>query len=230
MRPPRHALASLALGLLFIAGCRDREISSYRAPKDPAPAAMPVAAMPANTNDLPPGHPPIGADTAVPAGNTASPPAGAAGANMANTAVPTASGSALTWTAPARWTVKSGSSMRKGSYAVHGPEGDADFAITAFPGDTGGLPANLNRWRGQIGLPALPPDEVTKGLERFESNGLAFIVVDYLGAAGGVSTRLLGGITTHGGNSWFFKLTGPDALVAREKAAYLEFLRTVKAP
>jgi len=229
MRHPRHALASLALGLLFISGCRDREITAYRAPKDPAPAALPAASRPANTNELPPGHPPIGADASAPAGAAPAAPS-ASQSNMANTAVPTASGSGLTWTAPESWAAKSGSSMRKGSYALKGPEGDADFAITAFPGDTGGLPANLNRWRGQIGLPALPPDEVTRGLERFESNGLAFIVVDYLGTAGGAPTRMLGGITTHGGNSWFFKLTGPDALVAREKTAYLDFLRTVKAP
>lgn len=219
MRTPRHALTSLALGILLLnAGCRDREVASYRAPKDPAPAPLPGAAQSTNQGELPAGHPPIG---------TAAQPTDA---NMANTAVPTASGDGLAWTAPAAWTPKPVSSMRKGSYAVKGPEGEADLAITAFPGDTGGLSANLNRWRGQVGLPALPPDEVTQDLERFEANGLGFIVVDYLGTSGGAPTRMLGGITTYGGNSWFFKLTGPDALVAREKAAYLAFLRTVKAP
>lgn len=223
MRHPRHALASLALVTLLAAGCRDREITSYRAPKDPAPAALPAASAPANTNDLPPGHPPIEAGSTATTTPTAD-------QNMANTAVPTASGSGLNWTAPDSWTSMPARSMRKATYAIKGPEGEAELAITAFPGDTGGLPANLNRWRGQIGLPALPADEVTKNLERFESNGLSFIVVDYLGTAGGTPTRMLGGITTYGGNSWFFKLTGPDALVAREKAAYLAFLRTVKAP
>jgi hypothetical protein len=223
MRPPRLAPAGLALAVLLAAGCRDREISAYRAPKDPAPPALPQAA--ANSGELPPGHPPIN-----PGANPSPAGAPAADSNMANTPVPTASGSGLVWTAPAEWAAKGGSSMRKGSYAVKGPEGEADLAITAFPGDTGGLPANLNRWRGQIGLPAQPAGEVTAAVERFEANGLAFIVVDYLGNAGGAPTRLLGGITTFGGNSWFFKLTGPDALVAREKPAYLAFLRTVQAP
>lgn len=219
MRTPRHALTSLALGILLLhAGCRDREITSYRAPKDPAPAPQPGAPQSAGQGELPAGHPPIGPATQP------------ADANMANTAVPTASGDGLTWTAPEGWAAKAGSSMRKGSYALRGPEGEADLAITAFPGDTGGLSANLNRWRGQVGLPALPAEEVTKDLERFEANGLSFIVVDYLGSSGGAPTRMLGGITAYGGNSWFFKLTGPDALVAREKAAYLAFLRTIKAP
>ena len=37
------------------------------------------------------------------------------------------------------------------------------------------------------------------------------------GANGG--TRMLGAIVPRAGETWFFKLTGPDALVAREKPA-----------
>jgi hypothetical protein len=35
---------------------------------------------------------------------------------------------------------------------VSDPDGKAEVTVSAFPGDTGGLLANLNRWRGQIGL------------------------------------------------------------------------------
>lgn len=143
---------------------------------------------------------------------------------MANTAVPTASGNALTWTAPAAWTPKSLGAMRKGSFSLKGEGAEADLSITAFPGATGGLEANLNRWRGQLGLPSQTPAEVTSAVEKFEANGLHFIVVDYANNG----TRLIGGVVPHGGNSWFFKLTGPDAFVASQKSAYLEFLRTVK--
>ena len=143
---------------------------------------------------------------------------------MANTAVPTATGSDLQWTAPAGWTVKPLGPMRKGSYAVKGSGGEADLSITAFPGATGGLEANLNRWRGQMGLPPAPPEEVVAATEKFESHGLPFIVVDYPGNC----NRLVGAIVPYGGNSWFFKLTGPDAVVAGQKAAFLEFLHTVR--
>lgn len=210
--------------VILVTGCRDRTITAYRAPKD-APVAAQPAAPAADTNNLPPGHPPIGGGTA-PAG--AQPAAGADGmAAMASTPVPTASdASGLTWTAPAAWTAKPRGSMRKGSFAVKGDAGEADLGITAFPGATGGLEANLNRWRGQVGLPALPPAEVVAAVEKFDSNGLQFIVADY--AAGG--NRLLGAIVPYGGNSWFFKLMGPDATVAGQKAAFIEFLHTVKTP
>ena len=217
----RRSTQTMVVSLvILLTGCKDRAITSYRAPKDaPAVAAMPQQAPVTDTNNLPPGHPPIGGAAA---------PGGTDGmAAMAGTSVPTAgNASALTWTAPASWTAKPLGPMRKGSYAVKGAGGEADLSITAFPGATGGLEANLNRWRGQVGLPALPPAEVTAATEKFETNGLQVIVADYAGNG----TRLIGAIVPYGGNSWFFKLSGPDALVAAEKPAFLEFLKTVKAP
>lgn len=210
MRLPRLTTTTLVVSLLLITGCRDREITAYRAPKDAPPPAPPASA---GMGNLPADHPPIGG---------AMPDAG----NTANTAVPVASGSDLKWTAPASFEPKPGSAMRKGSYRFKAEGGEADISITAFPGATGGLEANLNRWRGQVGLPPLSPAEVTAATEKFDSNGLTFTVVDYQGSAG----HMLGAIVPFGGSSWFFKLTGPDATVVAAKPLFLEFLRTVKAP
>jgi hypothetical protein len=185
--------------------------------KEAGPSTTPPpATVSANGGALPEGHPSIGGTPAGPS----------APVNMADTAVPTATGSGLTWTAPTTWAVKPNGSMRKGSFAVKGAGGDADLAITAFPGATGGLEANLNRWRGQVGLPPQAPAEVTAAVEKFSSHGLEFLVVDY--ANGG--NRLVGAIVPYGGNSWFFKLMGPDATVAGQKDAFREFLHTVKEP
>jgi len=196
----------------------------------PEAAASPVAVpgRSANTNDLPPdarGVPATAplAEGPLPAGHPSidgtPPPPG-----MASTPVPTATGQALVWTAPAPWTPKPGSAMRKGSYAISGPEGAGDLSITAFPGDVGGNLVNVNRWRGQLQLP--PVTDLTGAVQPLEVNGLNLLVFD---AANGGS-RILGAIVPRPGETWFFKLTGPDALVAREKPAFLDFLRTVKAP
>jgi len=199
---------------LLLGSCKDRQVTAYRAPKDAPPPAMPTAA---GGNALPADHPPIG-----PAAGGAS----ASGGDMANTAVPTAAGG-LTWTAPAGWTPKALGSMRKGSFSIKGTDGgEADLSITAFPGATGGLEANLNRWRGQVGLPPQSPEEVVAGVEKFSSNGLEFLVADYAGGG----NRLVGAIVPYQGNSWFFKLSGPDALVASQKDTFRDFLHTVKTP
>jgi len=188
----------------------------FNAPSGPAGIA--------NTNDLPPDA------RGLPGGGTLPPDHPAIGAampgagDMAGTAVAVATGRDLTWTAPADWKPTAGSAMRKGSYAVSGPEGTGDLSITAFPGDVGGNLANVNRWRGQLGLP--PVSTVGEAAQPLEANGLHLLVFD--GANNGQA--ILAAIVSRPDDTWFFKLTGPDALVARTKPAFLDFLRTVKAP
>jgi hypothetical protein len=176
----------------------------------PSPARGVPAAVPLAEGPLPPGHPPV--EGAAPRPDMASQP------------VATAAGQALVWTAPSDWTPKAGSAMRKGSYTISGPEGAGDLSITAFPGDVGGDLANVNRWRGQLQLP--PVAELAGAVDTLDANGLHLLVFD---AANGGS-RILGAIVPRPGETWFFKLTGPDDLVARTKPAFLDFLKTVKAP
>lgn len=149
---------------------------------------------------------------------------------MASTAVPTASGDGLTWTAPASWRAKPVSAMRKGSFAIPGPEGaDGDLSITAFPGDVGGKLANVNRWRGQLELPPLADAELEGALTHLEVNGLHADVVEFANAQAAKPQRLIGAVVPFEGATWFFKLTGPDALVAQQKDAFFAFLKTIKA-
>lgn len=136
---------------------------------------------------------------------------------------------ALEWTAPAVWKAKPATAMRQGSYDIPVKDGGvADLSISAFTGMAGGLTSNVNRWRGQVGLPPLPEDQIRAACETVTANGLQFTMIDLAGPAGGTPTRLLGAIAEFGSETWFFKLIGPDAGVAGEKPAFLEFLRTVK--
>lgn len=192
---------------MLLASCKDRQITTYRIPKEAEPTMPPASAAAASTNDLPRG----GAAPALP------------GSGSKATTV------TLTWTAPAHWKTKPISAMRRGSFDVPVDGGAvADLSISAFAGAAGGLLGNVNRWRGQVGLAPLPDSQLAANSEIFNSNGLQFTIVDLAGQAGGAPTRLLGAIAEYGGETWFFKLTGPDAGVAREKTAFLEFLHTVK--
>ncbi len=241
MRLPYSITPTLFVSLLLIVGCSNREITAYRAPKDPVPPAQPAAPAAAQLPtgaSLPEGHPPIGQsanpgpmgampDGHPPIGQPANP--GPMGAMPDGTAPTVAAGNALTWTAPDHWTAKALGSMRKGSYAIAGDAGAvADLAITAFPGDTGGLFANVNRWRGQVGLPPIAESELATSVQHLDVNSFHIDIVDLTGTAGTPPTRLLGAIVPHEGQTWFFKLTGPDPLVAKEQPAFREFLNTIK--
>lgn len=194
----------LLVAALALAGCREAKVTSYRVPREKPDPLPPIL-----TGDVP-----------MP---------GAGAGDMASTAVPTASGHDLTWDAPADWQAQPLSAMRKGSFAVTDGRGaTADLSITAFPGDVGGLLANVNRWRGQVQLPPIGESELATATTPLESRGLTFVVVDLANAAAPKTDRILGAIVPYDGATWFFKLRGPDALVEQQKAAFLAFLRTVK--
>jgi hypothetical protein len=157
------------------------------------------------------------------------PDAPAAAPDMASIPVPTGNRH-LEWNAPSHWTPGAASAMRKGSYAIRGDAGDADLSITSFPGDTSGLLANMNRWRGQIGLSPQTAAQLEAEVQHIDVGPLHFDVVDYAGSANGIPTRIIGAVLALPGETWFFKLMGPDALVAQEKAAFLAFIETVRIP
>ncbi len=58
----------------------------------------------------------------------------------------------FSWTVPDNWIEIDKSSMRLGSFNAPYSNGLADISVTNFSGDGGGLKANVNRWRKQIGL------------------------------------------------------------------------------
>jgi len=157
----------------------------------------------ANTNDLP--HPGF---AVVPTKDTGEP--------------------LLKWQAPADWKPKPATAVRKGSFSVGRDGAEADLSITAFPGDVGGLSANVNRWRGQVGLEPIGDSEVGRVTEGLDANGLHFTLVDFAGAQGAGQQRILAAFAPWQGGTWFFKLTGPAALVEDEKPAFVAFLRTVQ--
>jgi hypothetical protein len=187
-----------------------------------APVAAPVVTGPVkaqSTNDLPKAPFAPFASGAMPDADAAPAPA--------ESAAPQAS---LTWTAPVDWQAKPLGPMRIGSFAMSSDAGNADISIVAFPGEAGGLLANINRWRGQLGLAPLAGGDLAGATTALDgAGGLHFTVVDLSGRAGGAPARMLGAILSFDDQTYFFKITGPDALVAREKSAFLDFLKTVRA-
>ena len=136
----------------------------------------------------------------------------------------------LTWAAPDHWAAKALGAMRRGSFTPKNAAGEADCSIFLFPAATNPLLANINRWRGQIGLAPTTEAQLPTETTVIENSGLKFTTVDLVSqpADGTAPVRMLGAILYRGNEAWFFKLTGPDAVVAAEKTPFLDFLRTVR--
>lgn len=208
----RRSSLSAAATLLVVlalagAGCRRDQIRTYVVDKEAAPPKPAPAAAPAMSGTLPPAAP---------------------RATMSNTAVDTASGPGLAWETPSGWSAGPERPMRKATLLVPGEGGGpgAEVSVTAFPGDVGGNLANVNRWRQQLSLPAIGQADLGSAVQHFDVGDLHIDFVELAGTAT-PAQRVLGAIVPYAGATWFFKLSGPDAVVTREKETFLAFLRSL---
>ncbi len=135
----------------------------------------------------------------------------------------------LTWTLPQGWEEQTPGEMRVASFSVRGSEGTADVSVVPLSGAAGGDLANVNRWRGQVGLPPIAADGLKGEAGSVEVGNSRADLFEQAGTnAAGDAARILAVIEHHGDTTWFFKMTGDSALVAREKPAFVAFLKSVK--
>lgn len=131
---------------------------------------------------------------------------------------------------PAGWREKPLTQLRVASYAV-GPTGqEADVSVIPLTGKSGGDLANVNRWRGQVGLPQISENELAATAEPVTIAGRAAALYDLVGVPSdsGPQTRILGAILPDGETAWFFKMTGASELVAAEKNNFIALLKSVE--
>jgi len=134
----------------------------------------------------------------------------------------------LKWQKPEGWQELPAGEMRVASFKVAGQDGrQADVSVIPLPGGAGGDFSNVNRWRGQVGLPPVSEEELKKLAQPVEVAGQAAALYEQDGkGAGGAPTRILAVIQHREGTAWFFKMTGDSELVAQQKPAFVAFLKS----
>ena len=189
-----------ALLLLAAAGCQRDDVRHYRVPKEggaPGASALP-AGMPAGMPAMDP--------SAVPP-----PPAVEGG---------------LSWTLPKGWTESRAGGMRYATLVPSTP-GKLDVSVVVLPGPAGGELANVNRWRGQIGLAPLDDAALAAARKTVSTKAGPIKVYDF--SSGGASgKRLVAGLTELEGNTWFVKLTGEAAAVGAARDDFMKLLGSLR--
>jgi hypothetical protein len=162
----------------------------------------------------------------VPKEAPAPPPSAAA--SMAGDVPPAArpSGGGLRWTLPAGWTESAGGAMRYASFKVP-VKGTVDASVVVLPGPAGGELANVNRWRGQIGLEPLDEAALAAARKTVATKAGPLKVYDF--ASGGTPRkRLIAGLTELSGNTWFVKLTGEADAVGAARNDFMKLLGSLR--
>jgi hypothetical protein len=133
---------------------------------------------------------------------------------------------ALVWKLPKGWTQSVAGGMRYAT--LNGP--DVEVSVVVLPGTAGGELANVNRWRGQLGLP--PMDEAAAAAQRKQVKTQAgpFALYDFAAeGAGAKQTRMIAALSSASGNTWFFKMLGNARAVGAAQADFIRLVEGLRA-
>jgi hypothetical protein len=131
----------------------------------------------------------------------------------------------INWKTPQDWTEVPPSSMRYASFSAPAEDGGKiDISVVTFAGDGGSDADNINRWRGQIGLAPIDASALTSQVTPLKTADTTFSTADIAGA----KARTIAAWTRHDGRVWFFKATGPNAAVEKEKPNFVKFIESVR--
>jgi len=208
---PRHsrpfvAKASFLAGASLLAlavGCGRDQVSHFRVPKEA------VADHPDH-----PGHEAEGQGMPPAGGEMPAPPR------------PAGQGS-LKWSLPKGWSEVPGEGMRFATFKSPVP-GKNEATVVVLPGAAGGELANVNRWRGQIGLGPIDETALTTARMVVKSKAGALNVYDFTSEGQAKSRMVAGLISTPDGNTWFLKLTGDAGPVAKAKPDFMRILESLR--
>ena len=137
------------------------------------------------------------------------------------------------WEVPRTWQEIPPSQMLLAKFLLTGArDAKAEVTVSVFSGPAGGVVANVNRWRQQLSLPEMAETDASKQVSSLDVAEGKAMLVDLSGqdSKSGRKARLIGVIFPQGGQTWFYKLMGDEAVAEQEKETFLKFVQTAKHP
>lgn len=140
---------------------------------------------------------------------------------------------AIHWTVPAGWKQVPGSNqVRFATFAVSADDPKAELTVVTLPAAAAEVLPNVQRWAGQLKLPAVSESDLAKYVKTTQISGEQASIVDMTGVAepGNPPTRLLAAIVPHDGQAWFFTLKAPAPIAAAQQQNFEKFLHSIEFP
>ena len=145
----------------------------------------------------------------------------------------TAPASAFRWKVPEGWRLAPARAMREVSFHV-GADDSSECYVAVLGGDAGGVLANVNRWRNQLGHAPISEVELAS-LPRVNVLGRESTVVEVAGHFAGQGgedvpeAMLYGVICLLPNRAVFVKMVGPRKSLETQREAFLEFCRSLES-
>jgi hypothetical protein len=96
-----------------------------------------------------------------------------------------------------------------------------------LPGPAGGELANVNRWRGQIGLTPLDEAALAKARKSVKAKVGEVALFDFT-SEGTARSRVVAGLISTQGNTWFVKMVGDLDPVGGARRDFIRILESLR--
>lgn len=106
-------------------------------------------------------------------------------------------------------------------------DASAEVTVSSLVAASNDLLSNVNRWRGQLQLPPLSAEELSKSVKPISLGGVEGAYVELVGEDPQRET-ILGVMAVHGEDAWFFKFKGPGRLAEQEQSRFEAFVKSVR--
>ncbi len=132
----------------------------------------------------------------------------------------------VVWQAPGDWKQEAGGQFLTAAYAL--PSGGR-VTVSKLGGDGGGLAANINRWRGQLGFKPLAENEVTGQPLKIADSKEEMLLFNLTAEnAADDAQGIFAAILPLNTETWYFKFSGPVAVLKKSEGVFMAFLQTVR--
>ncbi len=129
-------------------------------------------------------------------------------------------GSEFAKVAPKDWQVLPAGQMQLAKFAVPDVQGaKAQVSVSMFDNDTGGTLANVNRWRGQIGLGEITAAQLSEVSSPLDAKLPRAVLISLTNN----DQQIIGAIVPRGGQWFFYKMMGSAPAVVAQKEAFVRF-------
>lgn len=138
----------------------------------------------------------------------------------------------MQWDLPDGWRqLPNPNQMRFATLGAGDGAAQVETAITRLGGPAGGIEANINRWRGQLGLPSVGADEMDRDVHPIRAAGADGIWIDLIGPAQGddasAAPRMLAAIFPSDTTTWFIKTVGSRAALEPYRDGFIALCESV---
>jgi len=139
----------------------------------------------------------------------------------------------LTYETPDGWLPGKQSSMRKATFLLPNGGPTDEVAVTSFGAvaQMADVAANVGRWAGQVKMSPPSDDELKELTEPITISGLEGTYVELTSPPeADVQRAIYAAMLEREGQVWFFKMVGKPDVVSSQRAAFREFLASVRFP